>query len=230
MQAFSPLSRTKSPLSEKEKSQMIERASKAYGAFMEALGIDYKNDPHTMDTPLRVSRAWVNDIAASFYAPPPRITTFDNTQGYEDLLFHGPIPIKSICSHHHSPFIGEAYIAYIPQREGRIIGLSKLNRIAEFYSRMPQLQEALTLSIWTSVNQFCKNNRGVGCAITATHFCLCSRGVNHHGCRTRTVKLSGDFAKNPETKQEFYSFIADANKNPHYLIYLECPAKDPSSF
>ncbi|KAG5859613.1 GTP cyclohydrolase, partial [Encephalitozoon hellem] len=129
MKAFLLSSRTDGSLSEQEKMQMIERASKAYGAFMEALGIDYKENPHTIDTPLRVSKAWVNDIAASLYTPPPQITIFDNIQGYEDLLFHGPIPIKSICSHHHSPFIGEAYVAYIPRKEGKIIGLSKLNRI-----------------------------------------------------------------------------------------------------
>ncbi|WEL38552.1 GTP cyclohydrolase [Encephalitozoon hellem] len=219
MKAFPLSSRTDGPLSEQEKMQMIERASKAYGAFMEALGIDYKENLHTIDTPLRVSKAWVNDIAASLYTPPPQITIFDNTQGYEDLLFHGPIPIKSICSHHHSPFIGEAYVAYIPQKEGKIIGLSKLNRIVEFHARMPQLQEDLTLSIWTSIDQFCKGNRGVACVVTAAHFCLCSRGVNHHGCRTRTSKLSGDFIERPETKQEFDSFMATSIKSFPYPMH-----------
>ncbi|KAG5859814.1 GTP cyclohydrolase [Encephalitozoon hellem] len=84
---------------------------------------------------------------------------------------------------------------------------------------MPQLQEDLTLSIWTSIDQFCKGNRGVACVVTASHFCLCSRGVNHHGCRTRTSKLSGDFIERPETKQEFDSFMAASIKSFPYSMH-----------
>ncbi|AFN82775.1 GTP cyclohydrolase I [Encephalitozoon romaleae SJ-2008] len=138
MQAFSSLSRTKSPCQKRKKlddRMGLKGLWCLHGGSWDRL----QECLHTVDTPLRVSRLWVSDIAASFYAPPPRITTFDNTRGYGDLLFRGPIPIKSICSHHHSPFVGEAYIAYIPQREGRTVGLSNLNRIAKFYSRMPQL-------------------------------------------------------------------------------------------
>lgn len=210
MKIFPQTSKMNRQLSEEEKKQMIRRATKAYAAFMEALEIDYRGDPHTINTPFRVAKAWVNDIAASYYSSPPAITTFDNTRGYEGMVFHGPIPIKSVCSHHHSPFMGEAYVAYIPDKNGKIIGLSKLNRIVEFYSRMPQLQEDITLMVWTSVNQSCKGNRGVICVISATHFCLCSRGVNHHGCQTRTSKLSGDFIENLQIRHEFYSFISAA--------------------
>lgn len=208
MKALQHVSKVKESLSAQEKDQIIQKASRAYAAFMEALGIDYRKDPDTIDTPLRVAKAWVHDLASSCYTPYPQITTFCNTQGYEDPIFQGPIPVKSICSHHHSPFRGEAYIAYIPHREGKIIGLSKLNRIVEFYSRMPQIQETLTIQIWDAIDQSCCGNRGVACVINATHLCLCARGVNHHGCRTRTSKLSGDFIDNDQTRREFYNFTA----------------------
>ena len=127
------------------------------------------------------------------------------------LWFLKAIPVKSICSHHHSNFIGVAHVAYIPQAKGRMIGLSKLNRIIEFYARRPQVQESLVMQVHSAIDKICEKNAGVAVVISATHFCACVRGVKHDGCQMKTSKLSGDFMNDPAVRQEFYHFISDMN-------------------
>ena len=114
------------PLTEKEKRLMINNAAVHYGRYMTALGFDWKNDPNSIDTPKRVAKAFVNDLASGVYNKPPKITAFDNINGYDGIVFHGNITLHSFCSHHHLPFIGKAHVAYIPTSSGMVIGLSKL--------------------------------------------------------------------------------------------------------
>jgi GTP cyclohydrolase I len=128
------------------------------------------------------------------------------------MVFQGGIPVKSMCSHHHLAFTGRAHVAYIPSSDGRVIGLSKLNRIVEFYARRPQIQEGLTVQIHDAINEVCEKNMGVAVVISATHTCACLRGVKHDGCEMKTSKLSGDFLDDPATRAEFYNFIADIKK------------------
>jgi GTP cyclohydrolase I len=129
------------------------------------------------------------------------------------MVFQGGIPVKSMCSHHHLAFTGRAHVAYIPSSDGRVIGLSKLNRIVEFYARRPQIQEGLTVQIHDAINEVCEKNKGVAVVISATHTCACLRGVKHDGCEMKTSKLSGDFLDDPATRAEFYNFIADIKKS-----------------
>jgi GTP cyclohydrolase I len=110
---------------------------------------------------MRVAKAFVNDLAEGVYCNSPKITAFDNIDGYDGIVFQGNITLHSFCSHHHLPFIGTAHTAYIPSKEGKIIGLSKLNRIVEFYSRRPQVQENLTMQIHEHINEVCGDNLGV---------------------------------------------------------------------
>ena len=155
------------PLTEDEKKRLIEKAASYYGMYMTALGFDWEKDPNSSDTPMRVAKAFVNDLAEGCYSKGPKITAFDNVDGYDGMVFQGGITVNSFCSHHHLPFIGVAHTAYIPSKEGKIIGLSKLNRIVEFYSRRPQVQENLTMQIHSHIDRVCEGNIGVAVMISA---------------------------------------------------------------
>jgi GTP cyclohydrolase I len=195
------------PLTDKEKQKVIINAAKHYGKYMDALGIDWRNDPNSNDTPMRVAKAFVNDLATGCYSKPPKITTFDNVNEYKGMVFQGNIDVKSFCSHHHLPFIGYAHVAYIPTSTGKVIGLSKLNRIVEFFSRRPQVQENLTQQIHDYIDQSCKSNRGVAVMIEAGHMCACVRGVKHNSTMKTSV-LSGAFMENDNlARPEFYEFV-----------------------
>jgi GTP cyclohydrolase I len=194
------------PRSEKEKLTIIKRAAKAYEKYLDALGFDWRNDPNSSNTPMRVAKAFVNDIASGCYNEPPSVTAFP-TDGYDGVIAQCNIPVKSLCSHHHLAFTGVAHVAYIPSLDGKVIGLSKLNRIVEFYARRPQIQESMTRQIAEAINAVCEKNRGVAVVVKAQHTCACHRGVKHEGCYMITSKLTGDFMEDEKTRTELYKFI-----------------------
>ena len=129
------------PQTDEEKNQIIQNASKAYEMFMDALKIDWRNDPNSSDTPNRVAKAFVNDLISGCYNPPPKITAFENVDQYDGMVCQNNIKVVSMCSHHHAAFTGLAHVAYIPSKTGKVIGLSKLNRIVDWFSRRMQVQE-----------------------------------------------------------------------------------------
>jgi GTP cyclohydrolase I len=195
------------PLTEEEKQKMIEEASVHYGKYMTALGFDWENDPNSSDTPMRVAKAFVNDLAEGVYSEGPKITAFDNVDKYDGMVFQGNIKLHSFCSHHHLPFVGVANVGYIPGVDGKVIGLSKLNRIVEFYARRPQVQENLTMQIHKHIDRVCEKNEGVAVMLEANHMCACIRGVKHDSTM-KTSKLSGAFMDSTElARSEFYEFI-----------------------
>ena len=196
------------PLTESEKKIMINNAAVHYGRYMTALGFDWKNDPNSADTPMRVAKAFVNDLASGVYSEPPKITAFENINGYDGIVFQGNITLHSFCSHHHLPFIGKAHVAYIPTSKGKVIGLSKLNRIVEFYARRPQVQENLTIQVHDHINKECGDNIGVAVMVEANHMCACVRGVKHDATM-KTAKLSNVFKNKSRVREEFYNFIRD---------------------
>jgi len=199
------------PRTEEEKQKMIFEAADAYGVFLTSLGFDWKKDQNSRDTPIRVAKAWVNDLVSGCVSHPPKITAFPNEDGYEGMVFQGDIPVVSMCSHHNLPFTGKAYVAYIPSKDGTVIGLSKLNRIVDFYSRRPQIQEGLTMQIHNSIDEKCEQNIGVAVMIEAEHTCCSNRGIKHRSTM-KTAKVSGAFDKEGETRAEFYSFINNLKK------------------
>ena len=199
------------PLSEEEKLQVMEDAAKAYEKFLDALRIDWRSDPNSDNTPNRVAKSFVRDLAAGCYDELPNVTAFPS-DGYDGMVFQGGIPVKSLCSHHHLPFSGRAHVAYIPSKEGKVIGLSKLNRIVEHFARRPQIQEGLTMQIHEAIDEICEGNKGVAVMISATHTCACLRGVKHDGCEMKTSRLSTDFLHEIATRNEFYQFVSDWKK------------------
>ena len=193
--------------SEEERGDIIEKAAYHYGEYMTALGFNWKDDPNSADTPMRVAKAFVNDLAAGCFSDPPKITAFDNVDKYDGLVFQGNIKMHSFCSHHHLPFIGFAHVAYIPGKDGRVIGLSKLNRIVEWFARRPQVQENLTMQIHQHIDKVCSANKGVAVLVEANHMCACVRGVRHDSVM-KTARMSGAFLdKTDLTRQEFYDFV-----------------------
>lgn len=193
-------------LSQHERNEMIRRAADAYAAYLDALRIDWRNDPNSQDTPIRVAKAFVNDLAKGCYESPPKITVFDNINRYSGVVFQGDIDVKSLCSHHHLAFTGKAFVAYIPDPDGKVIGLSKLNRIVEWFARRPQVQENLTQQVHDYVNETCVGNNGVAVMIRAQHTCCSHRGVGHDSTMI-TSHLSGAFKTDSSTREEFYKFV-----------------------
>ena len=197
------------PRTEEEKIKMIEEGAKHYGRFLNALGFDWEADPHSKDTPRRVAKAWVNDLIVGSISEPPSVTTFPNDGGYTGLICQTRIPVVSMCAHHNLAFSGVAHVAYIPgKREGaQVLGLSKLNRIVEWYGRRPNIQENLTKQIHSHINELCVGNRGVAVVIESTHTCASFRGVKHDSVM-KTSELSGYFHTNEVgTRVEFFSLI-----------------------
>jgi len=194
---------------EEEKKQMIEEAAVFYAGFLTALGFDYKADPHSADTPKRVSKAWVNDLIAGSLNPEPEVTAFPNDEGYTGLICQTRIPVISLCAHHNLQFTGVAHVAYIPGKDktDMVIGLSKLNRIVDFYSRRPNIQESLTKQIHDKIDELCVGNRGVAVVIESQHNCVLCRGVKHDSVM-KTSQMSGYFWHNEVgTRQEFFNLI-----------------------
>jgi GTP cyclohydrolase I len=115
-----------------------------------------------------------------------------------------------MCSHHHLPFFGVAHVAYLAKPEGKIIGLSKLNRTVEFYSRRPQVQENLTMQIHEHLDKVLEVHGGIAVMVSAKHLCACLRGVKHPHSEMKTSKLSGAFIDGDySVRQEFYNFVKD---------------------
>lgn len=189
---------------EDNKENRLPAAEKALGDFLTALGYDWENDPNMKETPKRVAKMYINETTTGTYDSPPRITTFANTSGYKGMVVQKRIEVKSLCSHHLQPFIGKAYIAYIPGDE--VAGLSKLNRTVEYFARRPQLQEQLTQQIHDFVNITFPDNKGVAVFISCQHLCCKIRGVNDDS-EMDTATLSGAFDTEGSARAEFYSII-----------------------
>jgi GTP cyclohydrolase I len=204
------------PLSEEDKWDMVDRAEKAYGEFLTALGVDWENDPNSMETPRRVAKAYVFDLFAGRYNAMSEITSFPS-DGYDGIVIERNIPLTSMCSHHHQTIGGVVHIGYVVGEEGRVIGLSKLNRIVEYFGRRGAIQEQLTAAIHQAVNKICENNLGVIVTTVATHNCVSCRGVKHQGASMVTTKASGVFMDNDnQARKEFFDSLK-VNNGGHQI-------------
>lgn len=194
------------PLDDKAKADMIQLAARHFGHFLDALKCDWRNDPNSDNTPHRVAKAYVNDLWAGRYEGAPEITAFPS-DGYDGMVFEGGIPLTSMCSHHHQTIMGRVHVAYIPGKDSKVIGLSKLNRLVEHFARRGAIQEQLTVAIHNSIHTIINDNNGVAVMIDATHNCVSCRGVKHGGASMKTSKLTGAFKDDTSTRAEFYEFV-----------------------
>jgi GTP cyclohydrolase I len=194
--------------SEEEKKEMIAQATIHYGHFLTSLGFDWAADPHSANTPNRVAKAWVNDLISGSINELSPITSFPNDEGYTGLICQTKIPVVSMCAHHNLSFLGVAHIGYIPGKEktDKVVGLSKLNRVVDWFARRPNIQESLTKQIHDKIDELCEGNRGVAVVIESTHCCVKCRGIKHDSVM-KTSQMSGYFFDAVETRNEFFHLI-----------------------
>jgi len=183
--------------SEETKINMI---SQNIRSTMTLLGLDLEDDS-LADTPNRVAKMYVNEI---FYGLNPdyfpKITVVDNKFKYDEMLVEKNIKVMSFCEHHFASIVGTATIGYIPN--GKVVGLSKLNRVTDYFARRPQVQERLTAQIYHTLVKILGTEH-VAVLIDAEHFCVKSRGIEDQGSSTVTSKLGGAFKDDPATRYEF---------------------------
>ena len=177
-------------------------AEKAAADLLAALGLPVDSD-EMIETPRRMAYAF----AEMLDVPSFDMTTFANTEGYDELVLVEDIPVHSLCEHHMLPFVGKAYVGYLPGE--RILGLSKFARVVDFYGRRAQTQERLTKQVAEHLQNEL-SPRGVGVVIEAEHLCMSLRGVRAGGSRTTTSALLGLLREDARTRAEFLSLTRTA--------------------
>ena len=188
-----------------EKDMLIEELTEKFEDVLKGLVIDIKNDPNSMETGRRLAKMYINEFMSGRYDPKPNATAFpnDSTTAYKGLLTVRS-EIVSMCSHHHQPVKGVAYIGIIAGDS--LIGLSKYTRIAQWCALRGTLQEELAMDIAREITK-ATNSENVGVYIQATHGCVEHRGIKAHSSLTQTTVLEGAFKNDPATKKEFMDNI-----------------------
>ncbi|MCP4900829.1 MAG: GTP cyclohydrolase I FolE [bacterium] len=185
-----------------EEALVVSRVADHMTGIMRELNLDLE-DPNFVGTPERVAKMYLEMFHGLVEGSEPKVTTFPNDEGYHHMVIEREIPFYSMCAHHFVPFYGHAHIAYIP--ETKIVGLSKLPRILEFYAKRPQLQERLTEQVaeflWAKLRPL-----GVMVVIEARHLCVEMRGVKKPGAHTTTSALRGCFEER-EVREEFLALL-----------------------
>ena len=183
------------------KDKLIDEATVAFEGVLDALLIDRENDPNSKDTARRLAKMYFNEIMAGRYEPAPDATAFpnDSSDRYEGMLVVRS-ELRSMCSHHHQPVSGVAYIGIIAAR--KLIGLSKYTRIAQWCARRGTLQEELCNDIAREISK-ATGSENVAVYIQAVHGCCENRGIMAHSSLTQTTVLRGAFKDDPDTKKEF---------------------------
>jgi GTP cyclohydrolase I len=186
-----------------EQSQMVSAAAKKLEELFDVLQLDHKNDHNMQQTPRRVAKMLVEELMYGRYNAPPSITEFENVERYDQLLVTGPIEVRSTCAHHLMPIFGQAFIGVLPSPDGKIIGLSKYDRIVHYFSARLQIQEELVGQIGKYIMDMTRP-RGLAVRISAVHMCKTQRGVRA-GLNSRMVSSAfyGEFQTDPSLKSEF---------------------------
>jgi GTP cyclohydrolase IA len=188
----------------KSDEEKIENIQKYFSLIMDELGLDLRDDS-LKGTPYRVAKMYVQEIFSGLNpANKPSISTFDNKYQYDKMLVESNISFSSSCEHHFLPIIGKAHVAYISN--GRVIGLSKINRIVDYYARRPQVQERMTVQIIEELKKVL-NTEDVIVVVEAGHMCVSTRGINDKSSMTTTIEYSGKFIS-PSMRNEFFQLIA----------------------
>tara|TARA_A100001201_G_C4074339_1_gene196859 strand:- start:173 stop:874 length:702 start_codon:yes stop_codon:yes gene_type:complete len=192
-------------LSDEERGQLIDELTDKFEGVLDSLLIDRKNDPNAMDTGRRMAKMYINEIMEGRYVPAPKVTAFPNDDA--DTRYQGMIvtraELRSMCSHHHQPVAGVAYIGLLPGV--KVIGLSKYARIAQHAARRGTLQEELTKAIADEIQKH-TGAKDLAVYIQGTHGCCENRGIMAHSSLTQTTELRGQFF-NPSVKNEFLDYI-----------------------
>ena len=200
LSADTPMRKDAGQLSDEEK---IEKIAPLFQQIMETLGLDLSDDSLN-GTPRRVAKMYVNEIFRGLNPNNrPEITLFENSYRYDRMLIEKNISVNSNCEHHFVPIVGKAHIAYLSS--GKVIGLSKLNRLVDYYARRPQVQERLTVQIGQSLQKILQTD-DLAVVIDARHFCVSSRGIKDPDASTITSFYGGQFSNDP-ARSEFLNYL-----------------------
>lgn len=185
-----------------DRKEKIEYIEERFTDIMKALGLDLSDDS-LVETPKRVAKMYVNEIFWGLdYEAFPKCTTVQNKMNYNEMVVERNVNVQSNCEHHFVVIDGLATVAYVPNK--KVLGLSKINRIVEYFSKRPQIQERLTEQVFHTL-QFILETEDVAVLIDAQHYCVKSRGVEDTGSSTVTVRLGGGFKSDPSARNEFLS-------------------------
>lgn len=185
-----------------DRKDKIDGIEKHFANIMHLLGLDLRDDSLT-ETPKRVAKMYVNEIFWGLdYDAFPKCTTVDNKMHYNEMVVERNVSVQSNCEHHFVIIDGLATVAYVPKQ--KVLGLSKINRIVEYFSKRPQIQERLTEQIFHTLC-YILETEDVAVLIDAQHYCVKSRGVEDTGSSTVTVRLGGGFKSDPSARNEFLS-------------------------
>ena len=195
------MSQTVTPLLERRLDHQIDLATDAAAEMLRALGLPI-DDEDMAETPRRLVQAY-----AELLSPEPfEMTTFPNSEGYDEMVLVRDIPVRSLCEHHMLPFVGVAHVGYLPA--DRIVGLSKLARTVDHFARRVQTQERLTSQVADHLRQQLAPH-GVGVVIEAEHTCMSVRGARAEGASTVTARLLGRLREDPATRAEFLALTRE---------------------
>ncbi len=172
--------------------------------LLESLVIDTENDHNTIDTANRVAKMFIREVYKGRYLPAPAVTDFPNAKNLDQVYTVGPVTIRSACSHHLVPIIGEAWIGVIPS--DRVIGLSKFNRITDWVMARPQIQEEASVQLADYIENLIQP-KGLAVVVKASHLCMTWRGVRESKTSMTTSVMRGAFMDNPAARAEFFSII-----------------------
>ncbi|WP_343486836.1 GTP cyclohydrolase I FolE [Allomuricauda sp. d1] len=183
--------------------EKIEHIQHHFQKIMETLGLDLTDDSLS-GTPYRFAKMYVKEL---FYGlnpeNRPKISTFENKYGYQKMLVEQDITIDSSCEHHFLPIVGHAHVGYVPKN--KVVGLSKINRLVDYYAHRPQLQERLCLQILEDLQKTLETE-DVIIVVNAKHLCVSSRGIKDKDSLTTTVEYGGAF-EDPDKREEFFSLL-----------------------
>lgn len=181
-----------------------EQVAEKVEELLRTLLIDTESDPNTQDTANRVAKMFIHEVFKGRYYPRPDITFFPNTKRLDELYVVGPITVRSACSHHLVPIIGQCWVGVIPGE--KIIGLSKFNRLVEWIMARPQIQEEAAVQLADEIERLIKP-KGLAVVIKAQHLCMTWRGVKDNQTQMTTSIMRGLFRDKPEARAEFMDFI-----------------------
>jgi GTP cyclohydrolase I len=183
--------------------QKMSYIEKHFHAIMEEMGLDMTDDS-LQGTPHRVAKMFIQEIFSGLNPDnKPKISVFDNSYHYDKMLVEADISFNSTCEHHFLPIIGKAHIGYVSS--GKVIGLSKLNRIVDYYSRRPQVQERLIMQIFNELKTVLETD-SVIVVMEAKHLCVSSRGIQDESSYTSTIQYGGIFNEK-ENRNDFFSLL-----------------------
>lgn len=191
---------------------LLDEVEDKMKAVLESLVIDTEHDHNTDQTARRVAKLYLKEVFQGRYVPAPAITEFPNAEHLNELMIVGPITVRSACSHHFCPIMGQIWIGVLPNQNTNVIGLSKYARLAEWVMGRPQIQEEAVVQLADLIQQKTKPD-GLAIVMEASHFCMSWRGVKDINSKMINSVMRGSLLKDANLRREFLSLIAQYSKN-----------------